>query len=224
MLLPATATNAIRVLLIDDHVVMRAALRILIESQPGLTVVGEASNRADALALAQRERPAIVLLDLDLGGESGVALLPELFEVSSDSRVIVLTGIHNADEYQQAVQLGALGLVLKDEAVDTLVRAIERVHAGEAWLDPRLVARVLSAPVSAPADAQMNKVARLTERERKIIALVCQGLRNRQIGERLYISEATVAHHITSIYSKLGIGNRFELMSFAYRHGLAESR
>jgi DNA-binding NarL/FixJ family response regulator len=221
----AVPTNAIRVLLIDDHVVMRTALRALIDSQPGLTVVGEAATRAEALLLAGRERPAIILLDLDLGNERGLTLLPELLDAASDARVIVLTGVRDVEEYRQAVQLGALGLVQKEQALDTLIHAIERVHAGDAWLAPRLVARVLSEPASTLPQVvapDSSKLASLTNREREVVELICDGLKNKGIGERLCISEATVSHHLTSIFNKLGTTTRFELITYAYRHGLAQ--
>lgn len=139
-----TKTNPIQIVLIDDHSIMRAALRLLIERHPRMTVVGEASNRAEALKIVRRTRPAIILLDLDLDGESGVDLLPDLRKVASGARVIVLTGIRDAGGYRQAVELGARGLVLKEQDFDTLVQAIEHVYAGDDWLEPELVARVLA--------------------------------------------------------------------------------
>ena len=221
------STNRIRVLLIDDHVVMRMGLRLVIESQPGLMVVGEASKCADALAIAAREQPEIILLDLDLGAENGLALLPDLLDIAGEARVIVLTGTRDPRAYHQAVHLGALGLVLKEQAVETLVQAIERVHAGEVWLEPGLVARVLAEPAgmhSRATDPEMGRIAALTDREHEVIALICEGLKNRQIAERLSISEATVSHHLTSIFNKLGTATRLELVTYAYRYGLTQVR
>src|SRR5215216_6482590 len=138
------STDPIRVLLIDDHVVMRRGLRMLIENQPGLRVVGEATDRSAAILSAAREQPDIILLDLDLGEESGLDILPELRAAAKGARVIVLTGIRDQAKHRQAVRLGATGMVLKEQAVDTLVKAVERVYAGETWLDPALVANVLA--------------------------------------------------------------------------------
>jgi two-component system, NarL family, nitrate/nitrite response regulator NarL len=217
----------IRVLLIDDHVVMRMGLRMLIENQPGLRVVGEATDRGAAIHSAAREQPDIILLDLDLGDENGLDLLPELRTAAKGARVIVLTGIRNPAEHRQAVRLGATGMVLKEQAVDTLVKAIERVHAGETWLDPALVANLLTERSRArgqDADPEAARIAALTEREREVIALIGEGLKNRQIAERLSISETTVVHHLTSIFNKLGVANRLELVTYAYRHGLAKPR
>jgi DNA-binding NarL/FixJ family response regulator len=219
------STKSIRVLLIDDHVVMRMGLRMLIENQPGLKVVGEATDRGGAILSAAREQPDIILLDLDLGDENGLDLLPELRAAAKGARVIVLTGIRNPAEHQQAVRLGATGMVLKEQAVDTLVKAIECVHAGETWLDPALVANVLAERSRArgeDAASDAPRIAALTEREREVIALIGEGLKNRQIGERLSISETTVVHHLTSIFAKLGVANRLELVTYAYRHGLAK--
>ena len=223
--MPTSSTDPIRVLLIDDHVVMRRGLRMLIENQPGLSVVGEATNSAAAILSAAREQPDIILLDLDLGDESGLDILPQLRTIARGARVIVLTGIRDPADHQQAVRLGATGMVLKEQAFDTLVKAIERVHAGETWLDPALVANVLSGRARArgsAADPEAARIAALTEREREVIALIGHGLKNRQIGERLSISETTVVHHLTSIFAKLGVANRLELVTYAYRHALAK--
>jgi two-component system, NarL family, nitrate/nitrite response regulator NarL len=220
-----TSANPIRVLLIDDHVVMRVGLRLVIENQPGLTVVGEAANRADALQITAREQPDIILLDLDLGDEKGIDLLPDLLSAAKGARVIVLTGLRDPEEYRRAVRLGAMGLVLKEQAFGVLAQAIRQVHAGEAWLDPVLVATVLAKAARergrAPAP-EANRIAALTERERAVIALICEGLRNKQIAERLFISQTTVVHHLTSIFDKLGVANRLELVTYAYSHGLAQ--
>ena len=222
------SSTPIRVLLVDDHAVMRMGLRLLIQSQPRLTVAGEAGCRADALALAASEQPDIILLDLDLGAESGLEFLPQLLDAASRARVIVLTGLRDSGEYERAVRLGALGLVLKEQAADVLLQAIERVYSGEVWLDPALVARVLTAKSHAvgatPDDLQTAKMNKLTVRERQVVALIVEGLYNKQIAQRLSISEATVSHHLTSIFAKLSLANRFDLVIYAHRHGLAEAR
>ena len=217
--------NMIRVLLVDDHIVMRMGLRMLIESQPGLVVAGEAGEGAKAVALAACEQPDIILLDLDLGTESGLDFLPELLGAAPQARVIVLTGLRNPSEYERAVRLGALGLVLKEQAAEVLVQAIERVYAGEVWLDPALVARVLTtkshAASAPPNNPEASKISRLTTREREVVALIVEGLYNKQIAQRLSISETTVSHHLTSIFAKLGLANRFDLVIYAHRHDLA---
>ncbi len=222
----APTSNRIRVLLIDDHALVRAGLVTLIEQRPGLTVIGEAANRADALAIAAREQPDIILLDLDLGGENSLDFLPELFTAAPATRVILLTGMLDPEAHRRAVRLGAMGLVLKEQATEVLIKAIERVHAGEVWLDRSMLATVLTelspARANEEVDPEAAKIATLTAREREVIALLAEGLPSKQIAERLFISEATVSHHLGSIFNKLGVTNRLELVVYAYRHGLAK--
>ncbi len=219
-------TDVIRILLVDDHTIVRSGLRMLIRSEPGLEVVGEADGRASALDSAARLQPDIILLDLDLGGRSSLDFLPDLLASVPQGRVILLTGTRNPDEHVRAVRLGAMGVVLKEQAADVLVQAIQKVHAGEAWLDPTLTARLLTGMApgrgAKQADPEAIKIAALTDREREVIALICEGLQNKNIGLRLFISETTVRHHLTSIFSKLGVENRLELVIYAYRHGLAQ--
>jgi DNA-binding NarL/FixJ family response regulator len=213
-------------LLIDDHVIVRAGLRMLIESHEGMSVVGEAATRVDALAIAAREKPDIILLDLDLGEERGLAFLRELLGAASGARVIILTGVRDLQMHRRAVHLGAMGLVLKDKAAEVLINAIQKVQAGEVWLDRSLTASVLSEMSKSEeklgVDPDAWRISTLTEREREVIKLVCQGLKNNQIAERLFISQATVRNHLTSILSKLEVSDRFELALFAYRNHLAK--
>lgn len=214
--------NPIRILLIDDHRVVRAGLRMLIESQPGWKVVGEAATRSQALASLQEEVPDIILLDLDLGGEKGLDFLPELRAAAPEARVIILTGLRDPQAQQKAFRLGAVGLVLKENAAEVLLKAIEKVQGGEVWLDRSTVAEILGGREgeSGP-DPETLKLASLTPREKEIIALIAEGLKNKQIADRLFISETTVRHHLTSIFDKLEVGDRLELLLYAYRHGLA---
>jgi two-component system, NarL family, nitrate/nitrite response regulator NarL len=225
MLVSAPLPKQIRVLLVEDHAVIRMGLRLLIESRPGLVVVGEAADRAGALEVAARERPDIILLDLDLGAERGLDLLPALMTTPTNARVLILTGVREVEEHHQAIRQGALGLVLKEQAPEVLLKAIEKVHAGEVWLDRAMLASVLSEMVlggARPANAEATRIATLTEREREVIALVGEGLKNKQIGDRLSITETTVRHHLTSIFTKLGVGSRLEMVIFAHRHNLTK--
>ena len=216
----------IRILLIEDHEMVRTALRMCLEGGPKLRVVGEAANQSDALAVAAREQPDVILLDLNLDGSSGLALLPELLATVSSARVLLLTGVSDPALLRQAVNLGARGLVLKGQNIDMLLQAIEKVHLGEVWLDPSLIATVLSDRPRAQGGTQSNPeaatTATLSPRERQVITLVGEGLRNKEIARRLCISESTVRHHLSSIFSKLGVAERLELVIYAYRHGLAK--
>jgi DNA-binding NarL/FixJ family response regulator len=221
----APTVERIRIMLVDDHAIVRMGLRLLIEYCSEMLVVGEAGNRAEALAVAAREQPQIILLDLDLHGESSLDFLPELLDLAEGARVIVLTGLSDPEEHRRAVRLGAMGLVLKDQAAEVLIAAITKVHAGEVWLTPSMVASVLTELTHPPAarlpDPEAARLAALTTREREVVVLIGEQLKNRQIAARLSISEATVSHHLTSIFHKLNVTSRFELVLYAYRHGLA---
>lgn len=222
----STSAQPIRVLLVDDHEMVRTGLRLLIEHHGHITVVGEATNRAEMLQLAAAEQPDIIVLDLDLAGESSLDVMARLRGVAERARVLVLTGVGDVSAHQEAIRLGAVGLVQKRQAPMVLIKAIEHVAIGEAWLDPSLVATVLSgltrARGASHVDPEAVKIATLTDREHEVIGLICQGLQNRAIGVQLTITETTVRHHLTSIFAKLGVENRLELVIYAYRTGLAQ--
>ncbi|HKG21681.1 MAG TPA: response regulator transcription factor [Blastocatellia bacterium] len=224
--MPGQGRKPIRILIVDDHAILRKGLRMLIEDQPGMIVIGEAGNCEDAFEIATREQPEIILLDLDLGGQNGLELLPKLISVSRDTRIIVLTGVRDPEVHHHAIAFGAIGLVFKEQASEVLVKAIEKVHSGEVWFDRTLIATALNR-MSRSREAKKNdteavRMASLTEREKEVITLVAQGLNRRQIAEKLFISEATVRNHLTSILNKLGVSDRLELAFYAYRHGLAK--
>jgi DNA-binding NarL/FixJ family response regulator len=241
----------IRILLIDDQAIVREGLRMLLESHSGIVVVGEASDCRQAVALVKQAQPDVILLDLDLGNAGGHDCLEELASLSPESRVLVLTGLYDLDLHQAAISRGAMGLVRKLEAAEVLVKAIKKVYVGEVWLDGALMARLLeelwrerekessntaySLPNSErqiiqgaqPQTIQVTpeervKIALLTDREREVVTLIGEGLRNQQIADRLCISVITVRHHLSSIFSKLGVSDRFELAIYAYRNGLAK--
>ena len=221
----ASITKLIRVMIIDDHAVLRSGLRLLIEEHPGLKVVGEAANRTDALMIATREQPDIILLDLDIKGDNGLDFLPLLHNAVREARVIILTGVSDPEVHQRAIRLGARGLVHKEHAVEVVVKAIEKVYVGEVWFDRSMMGTVIAemtrATASKTADPEADKIATLTEREREVIALIGEGLKNKSIADRLFISETTVRHHLTSIFNKLEVSDRLELVIYAYRQGLA---
>lgn len=217
--------NPIRILLVDDHAIMRDGLRMLIESQSGLRVVGMASNRKETFELVQSELPDVILLDLDLGGENSLTFLSELREMAKKEKILVLTGLRDPDAHRQAMRLGAMGVVLKENAAEVLIKAIEKVHAGEVWLDRSTMGSLLNEMTrkgSEERDPEEAKIATLTERERQVIALIGEGLKNKQIADRLCLSETTITHYLSSVFSKLEVSDRLELVIYALRHKLAE--
>ncbi|PYS54625.1 MAG: DNA-binding response regulator [Acidobacteria bacterium] len=213
----------IRVCIIEDHAVVRAGLRMLIETKDGMAVVGEAANRVEAFAAATKNPPDIFILDLDLDDESGLDFLPDLISTCAGARVLVLTSATDMETHHQAIEAGALGLVLKAEASEVLLHAIEKVHSGEVWLTRSQTASVLSRIAQGSTDdAESRKIQSLTKREREIVALVAHGFKRSQIADSLFISETTVRNHLTSILSKLEVTDTFDLVFYAYRHGLAK--
>lgn len=202
---------------------MLAGFRLLLESHPGLAVIGEATDHEEALSVVAREQPDVIVLDLDVGAAPPLELIAGLLEVAPDARVVALTGANDPSLDRKAVRHGAVGLIGKAQRADVLFQAIEKVHAGEAWIDRRTVASVhreLTRRSTQP-DSEAERMAALTSREWQVLGLVAEGLRNRQIAGRLSIAEATVRHHLTSIFEKVGVADRLGLVVHVYRHGLA---
>ena len=218
-----TSTPTIKVLIVDDHAVVRAGLRMLIDQDPDMKVTGLAGNRSEALAAATSEQPNIIILDIVLGDDDGLSFLPELRAVAGNARVLVLTGLRSPESQRRAMRAGAMGIVLKEHAAEVLIKAIKKVHQGEVWLDRLAMGSVLQ-EISENKQPELDKekIASLTEREREVIGLVGEGLKNKQIASRLFISETTVTHHLSSVFSKLEVSDRLELIIYAFRHGLAK--
>ena len=219
-----TEKKPMRVFLIDDHEVLRAGVHLLIESDSEMEIVGEAGSYKTALSAVKSLQPDVILLDLDLGGgPTGFDLLPQLLSASPASRVIILTGILDEQEHQRAMRAGASGLVLKRNAVKEVAKAIRKVYEGELWFDQTLIKKLWEeSSRRTQEDSEAVSIASLSSREREVIRLLGRGLRNKQIGERLFISEGTVRQHLTSVFAKLNVSDRFELIMYAYRHSLAE--
>jgi len=224
--LDKSESEPIRIVIIDDHVVVREGLRMLIETQDDMEVAAQAGTLTEALAAIKCEEPDIVLLDLDLGGINIVEQLPEIVSASQGTRVLVLTGVRDTLVHRRAMRLGARGVVMKDQAAETLLKAIRKIHAGEAWIDHSMTAHLL-AEISGlggekKADREAAKTMTISPREREIVTVLCEGMSNKQIAKRLFISESTVRNHVTSILAKLELTDRFELAIYSYRHGLAK--
>src|SRR5262245_34619152 len=219
----------IGVLLIDDDVLVREALGVLLRVRAGLKVVGEAGRRSEALEIAAREKPDVILLALNLDKcDGGLNLVPELLSAAGNqARVLLLTDRHDSTTHCQAARLGAMGIVLKTQTSEELFKAINKVYAGEVWLDRSLTAILIRS--IARNDQQAKQVHAeaaaldlLTHREWEVATLAGEGLRSKEIGQRLFISEITVRHHLTSIFSKLDVSNRLGLILFFSRQKLVK--
>jgi len=202
---------SIRVVLVDDHPIVLQGLEHLFARQPDIEVAACCSTVQAGLAAA-RARPDILVLDLRMPDGGGLTLLDTIAAERLGTKTVVLTAAISDEEVSQAIQKGASGLVLKESSPDQLLECVRRVHAGERWLDPEAVSRVGTAP---PAQAPDDRAGLLTAREREVVRMIASGLRNRDIGERLSISENTVKVHLHNIYEKLGVEGRMELLLLA---------
>jgi DNA-binding NarL/FixJ family response regulator len=216
-----SASPVIRVFLIDNHEMVLAGLSALIQKEPGLVVVGQASNRIEALE-ARRYDPDVILLDLALGGENNLHFLSNLLQAVAPARVLVVTDLPDPELHLRAVRLGAMGILSKVESPNLLFKAIRKVNSGEVWLSRSMVASVILQQSAMKADPEEAKIATLTCRERDVIALLGEGQKNKQIAEHLFISEKTVGHYLSSIFAKLNVSGRLELVIYSYRHHLAK--
>jgi len=215
----------IRILLVDDHKTMLWGLERLIQSEgASFTLVGSASDGAEATALCAALHPDIVLLDLDLKGSSSIDFLPALVSNGS-TRVVILSANRDQGTLAAAVKAGARGVVSKEAPTDDVLLAVRKVHGGELWLDQSLMQALLGQLIApAPkADPEAERIATLTARERDVIGMIVQGkgALNKDLAERAFISERTLRNHLTTIYQKLDVANRLELYVYATRHGLS---
>jgi two-component system, NarL family, nitrate/nitrite response regulator NarL len=222
----STGTDTVRILVVDDHAILRQGLRMLVEAEPGFAIVGEAEDGAKAVALATSAQPDIVVLDIDLGSDSGLDLIAGIQAAAPAARILILTGLRDVEAHRRAFRLGARGLVVKESASHTLMKAIRKVHDGEIWLDRATTAHLLtemSKPAAPPpANPEAAKIAKLSARELEVTAMLGEGLSNKLIADRLSISETTVRHHLTSIFAKLGVPDRLALLLYAHRNGLVK--
>ena len=214
--------GSIRVLVMSDHELTREALCSLLRNQPALRLVGEARSDPRDLA-AGREKPDVILIDLDSSRDHDFDFLSKITKEEKRARLLVLTGAPISEVYQ-VIRLGVRGVVSKEKPASFLLKAIEHVNAGEVWLDRSMTAQVVREvlfPDYGPENGETARIATLTRREREVITLVGTGSKNEQIAGRLSITLTTVKHHLTSIFGKLGIDDRFGLIFYAYKHGLA---
>ncbi|MDX2376668.1 response regulator transcription factor [Microbacterium sp. LRZ72] len=212
----------IRVALVDDHALFRAGIRMLVDSQPDLEVVAEASDGREGVAAVRRTRPDVVLMDVRMPVQDGLAATAELLADAEPPRIVVLTTFDLDEAAARAIRHGASGFLLKDAEPEFLLQAIRTVHAGSAVI-AAAATRALFAHLdtAGPAPAPPASYGRLTEREREIFALASRGLTNAEIAAGEYLSEATVKTHISRILAKLEVRDRVQLVVYAFDHGLA---
>ena len=207
--------DRIRVVIADDHAVVRSGLRMLLEAQEDLHVVAEAGDVPTAMQVIRAHRPTVAVLDLNMPGGSGLEAIPSLRQSTPETAIVVLTMQDDPAFARQALQGGALGFVLKESADDELLEAIKLAARGDTYLNPRLGARLAAAPPQpeGPSDG-------LSERERDVLRLIALGHTNTEIGEQLYLSTRTVETHRAHIQQKTRRSTRAELVSYAIEHGL----
>jgi DNA-binding NarL/FixJ family response regulator len=217
-----STTSDVRLFLIDEQKLILEAMRSLIQSEPGVTCIGQATNQAQALEVG-RYKPDIILLGLCLTGQNSLAFLSDLLRSAGNARVLIITETTDPEFHLQAFRLGAMGVLQKTEPASDLFKAIHKIHHGDVWFSrPALSAVVSQFGVFRKPEPEASRIATITMREREVIGLICQGRKNKQIAEQLFISEKTVGHHLTSIFAKLEVSDRLELLVYSYRHGLAD--
>jgi len=208
----------IRVLLVDDHAVVREGLRAFLELQEGIEVAGEAADGQAGVAAAERLRPDVVLMDLVMPRLDGVGAMRELRSRLPDVKVIVLTSFADDEQLLPAVQAGAAGYLLKNAQPQELARAVRAAHAGEAVVDPHIAARLLDSIAQPAGEPPADQ---LTPREQEVLELIARGLSNKRIARELGIAEKTVKTHAGHVFAKLGVTDRTQAALLAVRTGLA---
>ncbi len=221
----------IRVLVVDDHPIVRQGLLSYLTSREGIEVVGDAGDGESAVDLVATLRPDVVLMDLAMPGMGGLAAIRAVTDLGLGTRILVLTSFSSVDQVIPAIQAGAAGYLLKDADPEEVDRAVRAVHAGQGRLDPAVAALVMAQVANTArgeggggggggGDLALG-LGRLTPRETEVLALLGEGLSNRALAARLFVSEKTVKTHVSSILAKLGLPDRTQAALFAVRHGLA---
>ncbi|HLA08536.1 MAG TPA: response regulator transcription factor [Anaerolineales bacterium] len=227
-----SAGGKIRVLIVDDHAMVRQGLRTFLElqdtSDQPIEVTGEAANGIEAVKLAKKTQPDIVLLDLVMPEMDGLQATPKIIEASPHSRVIILTSFGEEDKVLPAIRAGAQGYLLKDIPPNELVQAVRKAYLGKVQLHPEVAEKLMSV-VAAKEEPRASRVATqpddgLTDREREVLNLIADGMNNREIAEKLFISEKTVKTHVSNLLSKLHLDDRTQAAIYALRHGLTANK
>ncbi len=210
----------LRIIIVDDHEVVRLGLRALLDRYPDFSVVDEAGSAKEAVQKVLQHRPEIVVMDIRLPGGNGIEACREIVAQSPESKVIMLTSFAEDDMLFEAIAAGAAGYVLKQIGGDDLVRAIEAVGRGEALLDPVLTQRVFARVREAQRRDEQSAFSQLTDQEMRVLGLVAEGKTNREIAQALFLGEGTVRNYVSSILSKLSLTNRAEAAAYAVQHNI----
>lgn len=210
----------IRILIADDHAILRAGIRALLLLHPDLEVTGEAADGHEALIQAQKHKPDVVLMDIGMPGMDGLAATHEIAAACPETRILILTQHENREYVVPALKAGAAGYVLKRAPDDSLVRAIRQVYAGGTYLDPRISDVLVDDVRRQAGGAPPDPYDTLTEREREVLVLLAQGKTYQEVAETLFISVKTVDFHRANLMRKLSLSNRAELTRFAVQRGL----
>lgn len=211
-----------RILLVDDHAIVRLGLMTLLNDQPDMEVVGEAGTAAEAVARTEQLKPDVILMDIRLPGEGGIEAARQVSSRFPDSRVVVLTSFADDELILRAINAGAVGYVLKQVGNDELLRAIRAAASGQALLDPATTARLLSRVREAERKAEEDAFRELSDREMDVLVHLARGKTNAEIGSILNLSEKTVGNYVSNMFEKLALKNRIELAAYAYEHHLFE--
>jgi two-component system, NarL family, response regulator DevR len=211
-----------RILLVDDHEVVRLGLKALLDRHPHFEVVAEAGTAREALNLVEQYSPNIVVMDIRLPGGSGIDACEKITESYPDTQVIMLTSYAEDEMLFSAIRAGAAGYVLKQIGGDDLISALEAVGRGEALLDPAVTKRIFQEVRRAAKEEEASAFADLTQQEKHVLILVSEGKTNREIAKELFLGEGTVRNYVSSILSKLNVSNRAEAAAYAVEHNLRE--
>ncbi len=212
-------SNPIRILIVDDHAIVREGLRSFIQIKPDMEVVGEAGDGIEALEKARTLRPDVILLDIVMPRLDGIETIKQLKQQRCAARILVITSFAEDEQVFPAIKAGALGYLLKDSKPQELIQAIRNVYGGEPSLHPTVALRLMD-DLSRESELPQTEEP-LTEREMDVLTLIAQGLSNREIGEQLHLSERTVAKYTSNILDKLHLANRTQAALYALRKGIA---